>query len=67
MDGAVKYERRVLIALHFEPRVPPMLVQPHLESIQVMCDKTLEEFLGSENYNFYTDRIKVKMRQREDR
>ena len=40
------YERRVMIGLHFEPRVPPMLVWPHIESIQVMCDKTLDEFLG---------------------
>ena len=32
-----------------------------------MCDKTLEDFLGSEHYNFYTERIKAKMKQREDR
>ena len=55
-----EYERKLLIALHFEPRVPPMLVWPHIESIQVMCDKTLEDFLGSENYNDYMERMKVK-------
>ena len=56
-----QYEMRVMIALHFEPRVPPMLVWPHIESIQVMCDKTLEDFLGSEHYKCYRDRIKVKV------
>ena len=62
-----KYERLTMIALHFEPRVPPTLVWPHIESIKVMCDKTLEEFLGTEHYNYYTDRIKAKMQQREAR
>ena len=61
IENAKKYERLVMIALRFEPRVPPMLVWPHIESIKVMCDKTLEEFLGSEHYNYYTDRIKAKV------
>ena len=56
-----KYEKLVMIALHFEPRVPPMLVQPHIDSIQVMTDKTLEEYLGHENYTQYTERISAKI------
>ena len=56
------YEQRVMFALHFQPRVPPMLVQPHLDSIQVMCDKTLEDFLGCEDYKNYSERIKAKMK-----
>ena len=62
-----EYERRLLIALHFEPRVPPMIVKPHIDSIQFMCDKTLEDFLGTEHYEYYMDRINVKIKQREDR
>ena len=27
------YETKLLLALHFEPRVPPMLVKPHIDSI----------------------------------
>ena len=57
----------MLIALHFEPRVPPMLVQPHIESIQQMTDKTLEDYLGKENYLMYTERIAAKIKKREDR
>ena len=56
-----EYEKKLLIALHFEPRVPYMLVWPHIESIQVMCDKTLEEFLGSDDYSYYMERVKVKV------
>ena len=37
-----------------------MLVWPHIESIQVMCDKTLEDFLG-EDYDHYMERVKVKV------
>lgn len=32
-----------------------------------MCDKTLEDFLGKEHYNYYIERIKAKRRQRYDR
>ena len=54
------------MALHFEPRVPPMLVQPHIDSILIMCDKTLEDFLG-EDYNFYMTIIKLKSIERDKR
>jgi len=39
-----------------------MLVKPHIDSIQFMTDKTLEDFLGSEHYNYYSDRINAKIR-----
>lgn len=29
-----------------------------------MCDKTLEDFLGKETYNYYMERIKVKKKKR---
>ena len=31
-----------------------MILQPHIESFLEMCDKTLEDFLGKEEYQFYT-------------
>ena len=50
----VYYEDKVLIALNYTLLVPKQLVQPHVDSILFMCDKTLEDCIGKEAYKFYT-------------
>ena len=49
----VYYEEKVLIALNFQPLIPRLIVQPHIDSILFMCDKSLEEFIGEDAYKFY--------------
>ena len=50
----VYYESKVMVALNFQLLIPKLFVQPHVDSILFMCDKTLEDFIGHDAYKFYT-------------
>jgi hypothetical protein len=49
------YEFRVLVALHFEIRVPTLIVEMHLKLILRMCDASLETFIGEAAVRKYQD------------
>jgi hypothetical protein len=50
-----KYEFRVLVALHFEIRVPALIVEMHLKLILRMCDASLEAFIGEDAVRKYQE------------